>query len=244
AHGLGDAPGEHDRQRDRDRARERPQQAEPPEAERPGRGQRDGVFDHQGAPRPAALRFRTQRRRHHRGHGVLPVREVPRPAFRQYGRHRQVRHTERHPGDSAHGGLRMKGFVITLDAVIAISFFLLAIIIITSQLYQPRSPNDLYLKELTLDTITVLVKTGGIDQAIEGNISSVQEVLQATPDLACMGITIYNSTGDVVASTVKSGCNYTVGLDMQAAAASERFNQENFMVQSESWFKAGSDWDA
>ncbi len=135
----------------------------------------------------------------------------------------------------------MKGFVITLDAVIAISFFLFAIIIITTQIYQPRSPNDIYLKELTLDTITVLEKTGGIDQAIEGNISAVQVLLQATPDLACMDITIYNSTGDVVASTVKSGCNYTEGLDMQAAAASERFNQENFMVQTESWFKAGSD---
>jgi len=135
----------------------------------------------------------------------------------------------------------MKGFVITLDAVIAISFFLFAMVIIMNQVYQPHSPNDLYLKELTLDTITVLEKSGGIDEAINGNISSVQEVLEATPDLACLDITVYNSTGDVVASAVKSGCNDTGGLDMQAAAASERFNQENFMVQSESWFKAGSD---
>ncbi len=135
----------------------------------------------------------------------------------------------------------MKGFVITLDAVIALSFFLFAIIIITGQIYQPRSANDIYLKELTLDAMTVMEKTGGIDQAIEGNISSVQEVLQATPDLACIDIAIYNSTGDVVASTVKSGCNYTEDLDMQAAASSERFDQRNFIIKTASWFKKGSD---
>jgi hypothetical protein len=135
----------------------------------------------------------------------------------------------------------MKGFVITLDAVVAISFFLFAMIIIMSQVYQPRSPGQIYLKMLTLDTISVLEKTGRVDQALSGNTSALQDMIEATPKLACMDIYIYNSTGDLVAGAMKSDCEATTGIDMQVVARPERFNEGDFIIKAESWSRKESD---
>ena len=135
----------------------------------------------------------------------------------------------------------MRGFVITLDAVVAISFLLFAMIIITSQSYQPRTPGDIYLKQLTLDIITVLEKTGRIDQALDGNVSAIQEVIEATPKLACMKLSIMNATGDVVATTIKSDCTETTGLDIQTAARPVLYQGGTYIIKSESWFRKEPD---
>ena len=131
----------------------------------------------------------------------------------------------------------MRGFAITLDAVVAISFFLFAMIIIMSQIYQPRAPGGVYLKQLTLDTLTVLEKTGRIGQAIDGNTSSIQEIVEATPKLACMSVSIINITGDVVAGTVKGDCTETIGLDVQTTARPVLYQGNRYVVKSESWFR-------
>lgn len=130
----------------------------------------------------------------------------------------------------------MRGFAITLDAVVAISFFMFAMLIVATQTYNPRAPGGIYLKQLTLDTLTVLEKTGRIGQAIEGNTSGIYEVLQATPELACMRLFILNSTYDVVTDVTKSGCNETAGLDMQVASKPAMHMGRSYIIKSESWF--------
>jgi hypothetical protein len=131
----------------------------------------------------------------------------------------------------------MRGFAITLDAVVAISFFLFAMFIIMSQTYQPRAPGGVYLKQLTLDILTVLEKTGRIGQAIDGNTSSIQEIVEATPKLACMRISVTNITGDIVAGSVKEDCTETAGLDVQTAARPVVYQGNQYVVKSESWFR-------
>ncbi len=135
----------------------------------------------------------------------------------------------------------MRGFAITLDAAVAISFFLFAIMIIASQSYQPRAPGAVYLKQLTMDTLTVLEKTGRIGQAIDGNTSSIQELMEATPKLACMDISIANITGDVVATAVKGDCAETAGLDVQTTARPVLYQGSRYVIKSASWFRKEPD---
>lgn len=135
----------------------------------------------------------------------------------------------------------MKGFVISLDAVIALSFIFFAMIIITSQSYQPKAPGSIYLKQLTLDTITVLSKTGRMDQAIGGNNSAIQEIVEATPKLACINIFIIDNTGGIVATTIKSDCNETTNQDIQTTASPVLYQSGRYIVKSEAWFREEPD---
>lgn len=135
----------------------------------------------------------------------------------------------------------MKGLAVTLDAVVAITFFLLVLAVITAQAYQPRAPGSIYLKQVTLDVLTVLEKTGRIDMALYGNLSAMQEVVEATPELACMRISVINSTGDVVVSSLKGGCTESAGLDMQVASRPAIYLDGKYVVRAESWFRKEPD---
>jgi len=135
----------------------------------------------------------------------------------------------------------MRGFAITLDALVAISFFMVAILLIASQGYQPVAPGGVYMKQLSLDVLTVLEKSGGMEQAIIGNTSAVQEMLEATPVSACMGVTIMDAAGDVVITVVKSGCTETAGLDMQAATKPVLHQGSMYLARSQSWFRKEPD---
>ncbi len=131
----------------------------------------------------------------------------------------------------------MRGFIINLDAVIALSFVLFVMILIGSQSYNPRTPGGIYLKQLTMDTLTVLEKTNRINQAIGGNTSAIQEIVEATPKLACMDISILNSTEGVVAVVVKSDCTETAGLDIQTVARPVLYQGNQYIIKTESWFR-------
>jgi len=135
----------------------------------------------------------------------------------------------------------MKGFAITLDAVVAMSFVLFAMMIITTQTYQPRAPGGIYLKQLTLDALTVMEKTGAVDKALDNNASAIQTIVEATPKLACMSISILNASGNMTASVVKSDCAETAGLDMQVSARPVLYQGSMYMIKSESWFRKEPD---
>jgi hypothetical protein len=133
----------------------------------------------------------------------------------------------------------MKGFIITIDAIAAFFILLVATVWITSYSFQPVAPRGVYLKQVTLDTLTVLEKTGRMDLAVEGNSSSVQDILQATPELVCIQMTIVNEHGEDVATITKANCG-TYGRELQTAARSFIHNGRPYMVKSESWYRKGA----
>ena len=135
----------------------------------------------------------------------------------------------------------MKGFFISLDATVALSFILFAMVVIASESYNPRAPAGIYLKQLTMDTITVLEKTDGLEEAIKGNTTAVQWVLEATPELACMNIIMYNSTEDRVVDLIKSNCNSTGNLDIQITSRPVLYLNKKYVVKCISWFKKEPD---
>jgi hypothetical protein len=135
----------------------------------------------------------------------------------------------------------MRGFAITLDAVVALTFFLLAMVVISAQTYQPTAPGDIYLKQLTLDTLTVLEKTGDINSMLGGNSTPAQRLIEATPKLACIEVSIISgSTQQVVATVAKSACTQNQGLDIQTVARPMLYNGSEYMIESESWFSKGA----
>jgi hypothetical protein len=131
----------------------------------------------------------------------------------------------------------MKGFSISLDSVIALAFVMLAVIIIATQIYNPRTPDRIYLKELTIDTATVLDKTGAIDSMIDGNLTEARGILEATPTLACMNINVVNATGKLVATASKSGCNLENDLDLQITMTPFIYEYSRYTIKIESWFR-------
>ena len=131
----------------------------------------------------------------------------------------------------------MRGFAITTDAAVAISFLLFAIVIISSQSYQIRAPGGTYLKQLSMDVMTVMEKSGSIGPAIAGNTSAAQEILEATPKLACMEITVFDDHGDAAAAVVKSDCNETLDVDVQTAVRPFYYDGASYAVRSVSWFR-------
>ncbi|VVC02930.1 Uncharacterised protein [Candidatus Bilamarchaeum dharawalense] len=131
----------------------------------------------------------------------------------------------------------MKGFIINLDAAVAVSFILFAMIIIASQSYNPRAPTGIYLKQLTLDTITVLEKTGRLEQALDGNSSALNEVVEATPKLACISLTVSDIKGNVMTTTTKSDCTDHSDLNIQVTARPIIYNGTSYVITSESWLR-------
>jgi hypothetical protein len=135
----------------------------------------------------------------------------------------------------------MKGLVIGLDALVALVFVIIAMVIIASQTYHPRTPEIVYLKELVMDTMIVLDKTGAIADAIDGNITTTRAILEATPTLACINISVVNATGDLIATTVKSGCDDTTDLDIQTAALPTIHDYGRYAIKAEAWFRKEAD---
>ncbi len=133
----------------------------------------------------------------------------------------------------------MKGFIITLDSAIALSFVLFAILIISSQTYNPRAPGSIYLKQLTLDTINVLERSGRVGLALEGNTSATQEILETTPRLACIKVSIINGSGTAVASVLKYDCNQSAELDIQTSSNIAVYQGKEYIIKSDSWFRSG-----
>jgi hypothetical protein len=132
----------------------------------------------------------------------------------------------------------MRGFVITFDAAVAVLFIFVAAAFLFSQSFEPNAPRGVYLKQLTLDALTVMEKTGRLDRAIDGNSTAVLEVMGATPDLACMQITIGDSVGNTVATITKVNCG-EVGRELQTAAMPMVHNGNSYMVRAQSWYKKG-----
>jgi hypothetical protein len=131
----------------------------------------------------------------------------------------------------------MKGVVITLDSLFALSVFVFVMILIAGQAYTARAPGTIYLKQLTLDTITVLEKTGRVDAALGNDTDAMQDVLEATPDAACIRVSLINASDNVVAAAARADCTDNLGLDLQVASMPVMHRGSEYILRAESWFR-------
>lgn len=129
----------------------------------------------------------------------------------------------------------MKGFLITLDSAVALLFVLVALIIIASQGINPHLPGNIYLKQLSMDIVKVLEKTGGFDDALLGNSSKVTQVLEATPVSTCFEIQLINSTGTTLQSYTKSECTDKTDADIQVTTSVTYMQNKYYTIREEAW---------
>ncbi|MBI5133762.1 MAG: hypothetical protein HZA83_03535, partial [Thaumarchaeota archaeon] len=111
--------------------------------------------------------------------------------------------------------------------------------IMYTQTFQPVAPKGVYLKQVTMDAMKVLEKTGRLGAAIGGNSSAVREIMQATGESVCMQLTIKDSNDLAVATIAKPGCT-DYGKELQVIVQPLHYSGNNYMVKAESWYKK---WD-
>jgi hypothetical protein len=139
--------------------------------------------------------------------------------------------------DKAHrdGTRERKGFVITLDAIAALSLMLITLYFVQSAKFDPVALKGTELKQISLDTMTVLEKSGRISEVFFVNGTSVSEVLTATPPQVCMELTVTAENGSVVTVLDKPGCGQAVS-ESQYVYGAFRAGGVVFSSTLKSWY--------
>ncbi len=129
-----------------------------------------------------------------------------------------------------------RGFVITLDAIAALSFMLLALYFVQSASFDPAALRGTALKQLSLDTMSVLEKSGRLESVFFMNGTSAKEVLLATPGQVCMDLVVTAENGTVVADLSKPDCGQPVS-ETQVVYGFFRSGGIVFSTTLQSWYQ-------
>jgi len=102
----------------------------------------------------------------------------------------------------------MKGFMITVDGIIALIVALSVFVIINSTFMsaQPSALSDIQLKKFSMDSLTILEKSGMLARAVQYN-SSAEIVYFTNTEFpsTCMRINISRADGYAL-SAARDGC--------------------------------------
>lgn len=134
-----------------------------------------------------------------------------------------------------HGERGRRGFVITLDAIAALSLMLLSLYFVQSASFSPMMLKGTALKQLSLDAMAVLEKSGRLGDVFYLNGTSASEVLQATPEQVCMELTVAEENGSVAAVIDKPGCGAPVS-ETQVVYGMFRSGGAVFSSTLRSWY--------
>jgi len=138
-----------------------------------------------------------------------------------------------------------KGFVISLDALIALLIF--AVLIGTSAFYleqaQAEARNSTLLKEAASDVLTVLDKTLVLETAIEdGSTTGIMSFLGKLPYNMCGEVLIYKNSdlSSIEVSVLRQGCSKT--FDEVATVKRDFFVESNgslefYIAELKAWVR-------
>jgi hypothetical protein len=140
------------------------------------------------------------------------------------------------PGFGGRGKENKKGFVITIDAIAALSFMLLSMYFIQSTSFNPHILKGTQLKALSLDTLSILEKSGRLVEVVDGNSTAARDIFLYTPEAVCMQLGIAAENGTVVATIDKPGCG-GIGSEVQVSYGIFRANNEIYSSSLRSWYK-------
>jgi hypothetical protein len=131
----------------------------------------------------------------------------------------------------------MRAFLITTDGVIAMLVLLIAVMLIGTEWFRPLAPDGLYLKQVSLDVLSILELKGIIDDAIDGDANKIRELFEATPKSMCFQYTIKNvMNGTDVMTILKIDCD-TYEKELQTAYNVVIHNGVIYSGKLESWYK-------
>lgn len=135
-----------------------------------------------------------------------------------------------------------KGALLTIDALMALAFFLTSMLLILSMFPGMRAPlfPENHLRSISLDTLAVLSESGRASAlASRLNSSAVREVLEALPAQICMEIEIRNmQNGRTLTALSRSGCTEAPN-GVQTAYRNFRAGTANYLMIAKSWQRPG-----
>ena len=129
-----------------------------------------------------------------------------------------------------------RGFVITIDAIAALSFMLLSLYFIQSTSFNPQILKGTQLKQLSLDTLSVMEKSGRLGAVVAENSTAAREILLATPEAVCMQLSIAAQNGTVIATIDKPACG-GIGSEVQITYGIFRSGNDLYSGTLRSWYR-------
>lgn len=132
----------------------------------------------------------------------------------------------------------MKAFLMSLDSLIGLGLVFISALLIFTINFQPYELKGIYLKQITLDSISTMHSTGSFSSALGGNSSAMVEILEATPPAICIALTMNNTMSSNLITITKPGCGQ-VGRELQTTTGTFVQSGNNYMVQAQSWYLRG-----
>ncbi len=99
----------------------------------------------------------------------------------------------------------MKGYVITLDAFLALMLLTFVMAMVLSQDYGDSQYGALYMRAMSMRMLAAFEKSGVLAAGIS-RPSELRAALNGLPPNVCSQLTVYNSTNSTVMDVQKDGC--------------------------------------
>lgn len=131
------------------------------------------------------------------------------------------------------------GFVLSLDAVLALLVALLMLGLIFSYLnIRASALGSNYLAQVSGDALALMEKNGALGDAVAGNSTKANDVLRALPPSVCMDVRITDASGRLKLLLKKPRCE---GYEKELASARRSFvfGDNFYIAQGEAWYLAG-----
>ena len=136
----------------------------------------------------------------------------------------------------------MKGVIISFDAVISliITFTLLLVIMSFFAESSFSSLNDVKLSAVSEDVLTVLEKSGKLEQAVKENKNQeIGKYLNKTSKNLCFEVNLFDfdDSSSALSSATKKGCNKTQGNLLISTKRSFTVNEKIYWAEMKSWYQ-------
>lgn len=133
----------------------------------------------------------------------------------------------------------MKGFILTIDAIIALLLLVATVAILFSyNLSLKDFGKDIYLTEVSSDTLTVMEKQGLLNNLIIlGNDSAILDTLSLTPVSICNDLVVVQlQTNTTVSIVTKPNCANSSTV-YSISRRSFISNKTVYIAQMKSWYR-------
>ncbi len=127
---------------------------------------------------------------------------------------------------------RHKGIIFSIDSIISLLLFLIALVIISGSLV-PNTPRTTSIKDLAYDILSVLDASDRYEQYIEGDSSAIRDLLTNTPSNVCMDIQITEYLGNTSVVSKPNCGGFT--RELQSTYSSFAYGGKYYTVQLLGW---------
>ena len=128
-----------------------------------------------------------------------------------------------------------KGFVFTLDAILAILATVVILISIYSILSNVNTVNNDDLHKITLSSLAILEKNNYLSNGVNGNFSNINNFLNSLPSQICANISLYNVDNNIINSNKKNGCSSSDNLVVGRRVFVSDYNV--YYAKMEAWYE-------